>query len=124
MKKYGVIIVDDAAFIRSILKNIIEKNEMFKVIAEGEDGNEAIMLAQNLNPDIIIIDINMPRINGLYVVKEILKVSDKIKVIVCSALGQQPMVIDAIKLGAKDYLIKPFIEERVIRALKNSIHSK
>ena len=124
MKKYDVIIVDDAAFIRSILKSIIEKNEMFQVIAEGEDGNEAIMLAQNLKPDIIIIDINMPRINGLYVVKEILNTSDKIKVIVCSALGQQPIVIDAIKLGAKDYIIKPFIEERVIRVLKNSIHSR
>lgn len=93
--------------------------EGFEVVGEAGNGLEAIQMAAKLKPDIITLDITMPEMNGIKAVPEILKVSPKSKIIICSALGQQAMVVDAIRKGAKDFIVKPFEKSRVLQAIHN-----
>jgi two-component system chemotaxis response regulator CheY len=109
-------IVDDAAFMRMMLKDILTKNGV-AVIGEAENGAVAIEKYLELRPDLTIMDITMPEMDGLQAVKEILKRDAKPKIIMCSAMGQQSMVIEAIQSGAKDFVVKPFQAERVIEAV-------
>ena len=97
-----VLITDDTAFMRMTLKNVIEKNG-FEVVGEAGDGEEAIAKYKELRPDLVTMDITMPKMDGITALKEIMKVDPNAKIIVCSAMGQKPMVIEALNAGAKDF---------------------
>ncbi|TCK98396.1 two-component system chemotaxis response regulator CheY [Natranaerovirga hydrolytica] len=114
-----VLIVDDAVFMRTVLKKMLTEEGNFEVVGEASNGVEAIQKAKELQPDIITLDITMPEMDGVTALPEIIKVSPNSKVIMCSAMGQQPMVIDSIKNGAKDFIVKPFQKTRVIQAIEN-----
>ncbi|WP_438348766.1 response regulator [Paenibacillus sp. FA6] len=112
----NIIVVDDSLFMRMILKEIIS-NMGHTVIAEAEDGYEAILKYSELRPDLVTMDINMPRMSGVSALKEIIKVDPKANILICSALGQQSMITEAIRAGAKDFIVKPIEESRVIEAI-------
>lgn len=107
-----ILIVDDAMFMRMMLKDILTKGG-FEVVGEAGNGVEGIQKFKELQPDLTTLDITMPEMDGLTCLQELMKVNPQAKVIMCSAMGQQAMVLDAIKYGAKDFLVKPFQAERV-----------
>jgi two-component system chemotaxis response regulator CheY len=111
-----VLIVDDAAFMRMLLKDIITKAG-YEVVGEASNGAEAIEKYKELKPDIVTMDITMPEMNGIEATKEIMKVDPNANIIMCSAMGQQMMVVEAIQAGAKDFIVKPFQQGRVVEAL-------
>lgn len=115
-----VLIVDDATFMRMVLKDILEKNG-YEVIGEANNGVMAIELYKNNKPDIVTMDITMPEMDGIEAVKEIIKIDSDAKIVMCSAMGQQSMIMDAIRAGAKDFIVKPFQADRVIEAIKKVI---
>ncbi|WP_040980131.1 response regulator [Oceanobacillus jeddahense] len=115
-----ILIIDDAAFMRMMIKDILTKND-FEVVAEAQDGNEAVEKYKEHQPDLVTMDITMPEKDGLAALKEILQVNPDAKVIMCSAMGQQAMVIDAIQAGAKDFIVKPFQADRVIEAIQKAL---
>jgi two-component system chemotaxis response regulator CheY len=111
-----VLIVDDAKFMRMTLSNILTKAG-HEVVGEGENGKDAIRLYRDLQPDLVTLDITMPEMNGIEAVKEIKKEFSNAKVIMCSAMGQQKMVVEAIESGATDFIVKPFDENRVVDSI-------
>ncbi|WP_289710737.1 response regulator [Desulfosporosinus nitroreducens] len=113
-------IVDDAAFMRMMLKDILIKNG-FDVVGEAENGAMAVEKYKDLQPNLTIMDITMPEMDGLQAVKEIRKIDAKARIIMCSAMGQQSMVIEAIQSGAKDFVVKPFQAERVVEAVMKAL---
>ncbi|TBL77738.1 response regulator [Paenibacillus thalictri] len=115
-----ILIVDDAAFMRMMIRDILSKNG-YEVCGEANDGAQAIEKFKELRPDLITMDITMPEMDGINALKEIKKVDPNAKVIMCSAMGQQAMVIDAIQAGAKDFIVKPFQADRVIEAIKKTL---
>ncbi|MFD2613014.1 response regulator [Paenibacillus gansuensis] len=115
-----ILIVDDAAFMRMMIRDILSKNG-FEVVGEAQDGAQAIEKFKELKPDLITMDITMPEMDGIAALKEIKKMDGNAKVIMCSAMGQQAMVIDAIQAGAKDFIVKPFQADRVIEAIKKTL---
>lgn len=117
---YSVLVVDDAAFMRMMIKDILEKNG-FNVVGEAKDGNEAVEKFQETTPDLVTLDITMPDKDGIEALKEIKAVDPNAKVIMCSAMGQQSMVIDAIQAGAKDFIVKPFQADRVLEAINKTL---
>ncbi|HEX3047307.1 MAG TPA: response regulator [Bacillota bacterium] len=112
-----VLVVDDAAFMRMMIKDILRKGG-YEVIGEAEDGARAIERFKELHPDLVTMDITMPDMDGITAVKEIRKIDPNAMIIMCSAMGQQAMVIDAIQAGARDFVVKPFQPERVIEAVR------
>lgn len=117
-----VLVVDDAAFMRMMIKDILSKNG-FEVVGEAENGAVAVKLYRELNPDIVTMDITMPEMDGIAAVKAIKEIDPRAKVIMCSAMGQQLMVMEAIQAGARDFIVKPFQQERVVQALEKAIAS-
>jgi two-component system chemotaxis response regulator CheY len=115
-----ILIVDDAAFMRMMIRDILSKNG-YEVCGEANDGVQAIEKFKELKPDLITMDITMPEMDGIHALKEIKKLEPNAKVIMCSAMGQQAMVIDAIQAGAKDFIVKPFQADRVIEAIKKTL---
>ena len=115
-----ILIVDDAAFMRMLIKEILTKNG-FVVVGEASDGAQAVEKFKELSPDLMTLDITMPEMDGLAALKEIKKLDPNAKVIMCSAMGQQAMVIDAIQAGAKDFIVKPFQADRVIEAITKAL---
>lgn len=118
-----VLIVDDAAFMRMMLKDILTKNG-FEVAAEAENGETAINEFRKVKPDLVIMDITMPELDGVGAVREIRKQHKDASIIICSAMGQQSMVIESIHAGAKDFIVKPFQADRVIEAVKRVLGSE
>lgn len=112
-----VLVVDDAAFMRMMIKDILRKGG-YEVIGEAEDGGKAVEKYKELHPDLVTMDITMPDMDGITAVKEIKKLDPNALIIMCSAMGQQAMVIDAIQAGAKDFVVKPFQPERVLEAVR------
>jgi two-component system chemotaxis response regulator CheY len=112
-----ILIVDDAAFMRMMIKDILTKNG-FEVVGEAENGAKAIEKYGELKPDLVVMDITMPEVDGIQAVKEIKKSDANAKIVMCSAMGQQAMGIEAIQAGAKDFIVKPFQADRVIEAVK------
>lgn len=110
-----VLIVDDSMFMRNMLKSIIK--EQYNVIAEASNGKEAIIQYKNHKPDIVMLDITMPDMDGITALKELKKINNNLQAIMCSAMGQQGMVLEAIQSGAKDFIVKPFDSNRVLEAL-------
>jgi two-component system, chemotaxis family, chemotaxis protein CheY len=117
-----VLIVDDAAFMRMMLKDILTKNGL-EVAGEAVNGADAIDKYRELNPDIVTMDITMPEKDGITAVKEIKAFAPQAKIIMCSAMGQQPMVLEAIQAGAKDFVVKPFQADRVMESIKKVVGS-
>jgi two-component system chemotaxis response regulator CheY len=116
----NVLIVDDLAFIKIVLRDIIEKAG-FRVIGEASNGEQAISLYQDTRPDVVLMDITMPGMDGLTALGKIREIDPAARVIICSALGQQRLIVQAIQLGAKDFIVKPFQPQRVISALKKAL---
>ena len=115
-----ILVVDDAAFMRMMIKDILTKNG-YEVAGEAENGVVAVSKYTELKPDLVLMDITMPEKDGIQALKDI-KASDiSAKVIMCSAMGQQAMVIEAIQSGAKDFIVKPFQADRVIEAVKKVV---
>lgn len=112
----NVLIVDDAKFMRVTLSKILTSNG-HEIAGEADNGAEAVRLYQTLQPDLVTMDITMPVMNGIEALKEIKKEFPQSKIIMCSAMGQQKMVVEAIEAGAKDFIIKPFDETRVYDAI-------
>jgi two-component system, chemotaxis family, chemotaxis protein CheY len=115
-----ILVVDDAAFMRMMIKDILSKNG-YEVVGEAQDGAQAIEKFKELRPDLVTMDITMPEMDGITALREIKKLDGNARVIMCSAMGQQAMVIDAIQAGAKDFIVKPFQADRVIEAIKKTI---
>ena len=115
-----VLIVDDAAFMRMMIKDILQKNG-FEVVGEASNGIEAVNLYKKEKPDVVTMDITMPDMDGIEAVKEIRAFDPGAKIIMCSAMGQQSMVMDAIKSGAKDFIVKPFQADRVLEAIRKVV---
>lgn len=113
----SILVVDDAAFMRMMIKEILTKNG-FDVVGEAENGAKAVEKYKELNPDLVIMDITMPEMDGIQAVKAIKEVDGSAKVVMCSAMGQQAMVIEAIQAGARDFIVKPFQADRVVEAIK------
>ncbi|WHY74430.1 response regulator [Fictibacillus enclensis] len=116
-----ILVVDDAAFMRMMVKDILNKNG-FEVCGEAGDGEQAVEMYKELSPDLVTLDITMPEMDGITALKAIKKVDSGAKVIMCSAMGQQGMVIDAIQAGAKDFIVKPFQADRVIDAINKALN--
>ncbi len=114
-----ILVVDDAAFMRMMVKDILTKNG-YEVVGEAENGLRAIEKYQELRPDLVTMDITMPEMDGISAVKEIRKIDPNAKVIMCSAMGQQSMVIEAIQSGARDFIVKPFQPDRVLEAIRKA----
>lgn len=112
-----VLVVDDAMFMRMMLKDILSKNG-YEVVGEAANGREAIEKYIELRPDLVLLDITMPEMDGITALKEIKHIDPQAVVVVCSAMGQQNMVIEAIQNGALDFIVKPFQQNRVIESLK------
>lgn len=115
-----ILIVDDAAFMRMMIKDILTKNG-YEIAAEAENGQKAVEKYQETNPDLVLMDITMPEMDGIQALKKIKEVDAGAKVIMCSAMGQQAMVIEAIQSGAKDFIVKPFQADRVLEAVKKVV---
>ncbi len=116
----GILIVDDAAFMRMMIKDILTKNGYY-VSGESENGAVAVKNYEELKPDLVIMDITMPEMDGIEAVRRIKANDPSARIIMCSAMGQQAMVIDAIQAGARDFIVKPFQPERVIEAVKKAL---
>ncbi|MEN6325861.1 MAG: response regulator [Syntrophomonas sp.] len=112
----NVLIVDDAMFMRYSLRQMLENNN-YNVVGEADNGMNALIKYKELDPDIVTMDITMPEIDGIEAVRLIKKVDPKAKIVMISAMGQESMVRDAIVAGAQGFLVKPFKEEEVVKAL-------
>lgn len=117
---HTILIVDDAAFMRMMIKDILSKNG-YTVVGEAGDGAQAVEKYKECTPDLVTMDITMPEMDGITAVKEIRKINPNAKIIMCSAMGQQAMVIDAIQAGAKDFIVKPFQADRVLEAIRKTL---
>jgi two-component system chemotaxis response regulator CheY len=113
-----VLIVDDAMFMRNMIAEIFNgkkyKEEDYQVVAEAENGVEAVQMYREHNPDIVTMDIVMPEMTGIEALKEIMAIDSGANVIMCSALGQDSLVMEALDAGAKDFIVKPFQPEKVL----------
>jgi two-component system, chemotaxis family, chemotaxis protein CheY len=115
-----VLIVDDLAFMREAIRATLAANG-YEVVAEAENGRVAVKQYISLRPDVVILDITMPVMNGLTALRAIRRRDPKAVVIMCSALGQQKYLIKAIHLGAKDFIVKPFRPERILSAVSKAL---
>ncbi|MFZ5632044.1 MAG: response regulator [Bacillota bacterium] len=112
-----ILIVDDAAFMRMMIKNILLKNG-YEIAGEAENGKQAISMYMESKPDLVTMDITMPEMDGIESVKAIRSSDPDANIIMCSAMGQQSMVMDAIQAGAKDFIVKPFQQDRILQAIE------
>ena len=116
----NILICDDAAFMRMMIKDILTKNG-YNVAGEAENGLKAVEKYNDLKPDLVLMDITMPEMDGIQALKKIKEVDPSATVVMCSAMGQQAMVIESIQAGAKDFIVKPFQADRVLDAVKKIV---
>ncbi len=116
----NILICDDAAFMRMMIKDILTKNG-YNVVGEAENGAKAVEKYTEVKPDLVMLDITMPEMDGIQALKKIKELDPGACVIMCSAMGQQAMVIESIQSGAKDFIVKPFQADRVIEAVKKAV---
>lgn len=116
----NILICDDAAFMRMMIKDILTKNG-YNVVGEAANGAEAVEKYSQLKPNLVMMDITMPEMNGIDALKKIKENDGSANVIMCSAMGQQAMVIESIQAGEKDFIVKPFQVERVLEAVQKAI---
>lgn len=113
-----IMIVDDAAFMRMMIKDTLKKSG-YEDLIEAPDGEKAVELYKAEKPDLVFMDITMPNKDGLQALKEIKAFDGNANVVMCSAMGQQSMVLEAIQVGAKDFIVKPFKGERILKTAEN-----
>ena len=111
-----IMLVDDAAFMRMMVKNALTKSGSDNFV-EAQDGAEAVKKYDEEKPDMVIMDITMPNMDGLQALKKIRENDPNAKIVMCTAMGQEGMVVDAIKSGAKDFIVKPFNAERIVQTV-------
>lgn len=116
----NILICDDAAFMRMMIKDILSKNG-YEIAGEAENGLKAVEKYKELKPDLVMMDITMPEMDGIEALKSIKKEDPNATIIMCSAMGQQAMVIESIQSGAKDFIVKPFDKDRVLEAVKKAV---
>ena len=116
----SVLIADDAAFMRMMLKNVLTEAG-YEIAGEAENGAVAVAKYRELSPDLTTMDITMPEMDGLAALKEIRAGDPTARVVMCSAMGQQSMVIESIQAGAKDFIVKPFQPDRVLEAVQKAL---
>lgn len=121
--KAKVLICDDAEFIRNLLRDCLIEGG-FEIVGEAVNGEDAVNKYKILKPDVVTMDIVMPVKSGIDAVKEIMDYDPKAKVIMCSALGQEILVMDAIEAGAKDFIVKPFNADNLIKVIKKVLASE
>lgn len=115
-----VLIADDAAFMRMMIKNILTEAG-YEIAGEAENGAVAVAKWKELRPDLTTMDITMPEMDGIAALKEIRTVDPEARVVMCSAMGQQAMVIESVQAGARDFIVKPFQADRVIEAVAKAL---
>jgi len=113
-----ILVVDDVAFMRMMIKDNLKKAG-YSDFAEAGDGEDAVNKYAELRPDLVLLDITMPQKDGIQTLQAIKQINPQAKVVMCSAMGQESMVVEAIKLGALDFIVKPFKPERLIQTVKN-----
>ena len=116
----SILICDDAAFMRMMIKDILVKNG-YNIAGEAENGLRAVEKYNETKPDLVLMDITMPEMDGIQALKKIKEKDPNASVIMCSAMGQQAMVIESIQAGAKDFIVKPFQADRVLEAVKKVV---
>ena len=116
----NILICDDAAFMRMMIKDILTKNG-YTVAGEAENGLKAVEKYAELKPDLVLMDITMPEMDGIQALKKIKSTDPAASVIMCSAMGQQAMVIESIQAGARDFIVKPFQADRVLEAVRKVV---
>ena len=116
----NILICDDAAFMRMMIKDILTKNG-YNIVGEAENGAKAVEKYNELKPDLVLMDITMPEMDGIQALKKIKETDPNASVIMCSAMGQQAMVIESIQSGAKDFIVKPFQADRVLEAVQKVV---
>jgi two-component system chemotaxis response regulator CheY len=112
-----VLVCDDALFMRTMVKDILTQAG-FTVLGEAENGQQAVEQYKKLKPDLVTMDIIMPEMGGIEAVKKIMEVDPQARILMCSAMGQQALVLEAIQAGAKDFVVKPFQPSRVLEAVQ------
>ena len=117
---FRVLLADDLYFMRMVQKEVLE-SKGFQIVGEASTGTEALTLYQELRPDIVVLDITMPEMNGLEAMKRIFALEPEAKIIICSAIGQQKLIVDAINAGIKDFIVKPFKPERLLSAINKAL---
>jgi two-component system chemotaxis response regulator CheY len=117
---YSVLIADDAAFMREMLRDILT-GAGFRVVAEAEDGVQAVASYREHRPDLVTLDIVMPRKSGIDTLREIREGDPNACVVMCSALGQEALVMEALDAGARDYVVKPFRADQVLAAVTRAV---
>jgi len=117
-----VLIVDDALFMRNMLRNIFSESG-FDIVGEAQNGNEAIEMYQRLKPDLVTMDIVMPEKNGIEALKEIMAADGAARIVICSALGQESLIMEALEAGARDFIVKPFKPPKVIEVAQKVLSS-
>ena len=115
-----IMVVDDALFMQKMIGGMLMKHD-YQDITYAQDGEEAIALYKQVHPDIVLLDITLPNMSGIDVLSEIRKIDVSANVIMCSAMGQESMIIEAIRKGAKDFIVKPFREDVLIRRITSII---
>ena len=116
----NILICDDAAFMRMMIKDILTKNG-YNIVGEAENGAKAVEKYAELKPDLVLMDITMPEMDGIQALKKIKESDPNAMVIMGSAMGQQAMVIESIQSGAKDFIVKPFQADRVLEAVQKVV---
>ena len=116
----NILICDDAAFMRMMIKDILTKNG-YNVVGEAENGLKAVEKYQETKPDLVLMDITMPEMDGIQALKKIKQADPNASVVMCSAMGQQAMVIESIQSGARDFIVKPLQPDRVLEAVKKAV---
>jgi len=114
---HTVLVCDDAIFMRTMIADILGQAG-YQVVGEAESGVEAVRRYQELKPDLVTMDIVMPEMGGIDAVREIVKLDPQARILMCSAMGQQALVVEAIQAGAKDFVVKPFQPARVLEAVQ------
>jgi len=117
MANIRTLIVDDTLFIRMVLKQVLRKTE-FEVVGEATDGQEAVAKYEELKPDLVVMDIIMPSMSGLDAVRQIMGKYPQAWIVMCSALGQNDVIAQALAAGARDYIVKPFVPDQVLETLR------
>ena len=116
----NILICDDAAFMRMMIKDILTKNG-YNIVGEAENGAKAVEKYAELKPDLVLMDITMPEMDGIEALKKIKAADANASIVMCSAMGQQAMVIESIQSGAKDFIVKPFQADRVLEAVQKVV---
>lgn len=115
-----ILIADDLSFMRMIQKEILTKRG-YTIVGEASNGLEAVEKFRSLRPDLVLLDITMPLMNGLEAMRKIFGIDPQARVIMCSALGQQNLIVEAIRAGVKDFIVKPFKAERILSAIEKAL---